>query len=146
MVLFAGLGKTKAMSTQPIAFLISLQHPPDIFKFLVMDKVELDPLVPVQKNRLHQHCHIFSQKSCLARIRRKQLCPLTFKNCPILNLLNFLPDFLFPLSQCIQFVLKAAAQFVRFLRCDHAVRCIWLQTGNQKLLSCRRLLSRVKKI
>ena len=50
MVLFAGLGKTKAMSTQPIALLISLQHLPDIFKFLVMDKVELDLLVPVQKN------------------------------------------------------------------------------------------------
>ena len=60
MVLFAGLGKTKAMSTQPIALLISLQHLPDIFKFLVMDKVELDLLVPAQKNRLHQHHHIFS--------------------------------------------------------------------------------------
>ena len=60
MVLFADLGKTKAMSTQPIAFLISLQHPPDIFKFLVMDKVEFDLLVPMQENLLHQHHDIFS--------------------------------------------------------------------------------------
>jgi len=39
------LNKTKATCTQPIAFLTSLQHLPDVFKFLVMDNL----LVPVQK-------------------------------------------------------------------------------------------------
>ena len=52
--LYAGsklrLCKTKAMSTQPIAFLKSLQHLPDVFKFVVIDKMEFNPLVLVQNN------------------------------------------------------------------------------------------------
>ena len=62
--LYAGGGlrlrKTKAMSTQPIAFFKSLQHLPDIFKFVVMDKMDFYALVLMQKNRLHQHDHVFS--------------------------------------------------------------------------------------
>ena len=61
--LYAGsklrLCKTKAMD-KPIAFFKSLQHLPDIFKFLVMDKMEFKLLVLVQKNHLYQHNHIFS--------------------------------------------------------------------------------------
>ena len=47
--LYAGsefcLHKTKAMSIQPIAFLKSLQHLLDIFKSVVMDKMEFMSLV-----------------------------------------------------------------------------------------------------
>lgn len=94
MVLFAALGKTKAMSTQPIAFLLSLQHLPDIFKFLVMDKVELDLLVLVQKIDSTSITTSFREKFSLAQIWRKLFRPLTFQNCPVHNLLDFLPDFL----------------------------------------------------